>query len=408
MRLGTAVAAFGLLAGIAGACDGNETPEVARPPDGSAGSSGSGGASGSGGSGGADASPTDAPDDVVLPEASSIPVRVGVLPSPAASGDAGPGIADETLAHLDVVAAGARAVTIERRWDALFEGAAQPDAAAWQYLAGIAEVYRDAGRSLLLSLSIVDRALDARPAGVTGAWDAVATKTAAHALVDRSFLTFGEELAYLSFGTEVDRFLSQASPGERAAFVGLVEDSIAYARQHPSAPQGLKLGVTLTADALVAGGSEVASLLSASDVAIVTYHAVDGGFQARPASSAAGDLDALWSAVGGEAGSPQIVLQEVAYPSAEELGGSLDKQRTFFDGLFLALLSRRERFPFVVVRGLNEQRFEECEADAQAVDAPASPAAIAAFCSFGLRDAAGAAKPAWASVVDGLATFSSP
>jgi hypothetical protein len=128
----------------------------------------------------------------------------------------------------------------------------------------------------------------------------------------------------------------------------------------------------------------------------------------RLPSSAPGDLDALWAAIGGDAGSTQIVLQEVSYPSAEENDSSLARQRTFFDGLFVALLSRRERFPFVVVRGSNEQTQEVCEADAVAVGAPGSPQAIAAYCSVGFRDLPGNDKPAWSTVIDALATFSSP
>ena len=357
--------------------------------------------------GGSDASLDGGGDAFVLPEASTIPVRVGIVAVPGAA-DAAPGLAEETLAHLDVIAAGSRSSTIVRRWDDLFSSGTQPVTPAWQYLGGIAKIYADAGRSLLLSLAVVDRADEARPAGVAGAWDSSASGLAGHALVDRTFATFGDELAYLAVGYEADRYLSLASPSERSAFVAFVTDVFDYARAHPSVPKSLKLGVTLSADAVLAGGPEISALLAVSDVAIVSYHAVDESFQARPASASPGDLDALWDAVGGEAGKSEIVLQEVAYPSASAAGSSVEQQRTFFDGLLLALLSRRERFPFVVVRGSNEQTEAACEADAAARGAAGDPAAIAAFCSFGLRTASGDTKPAWAAVVDGLATFSTP
>jgi hypothetical protein len=398
---------LGLLAGVLLGCEGNDNPEVTQRPDAGDGAAGTGGTGSNGDGGDADSQPTDASEEFVLPEASSVVVRVGVLPV-AASADGGPTQANETLAHLEIVAAGSRASTIVRRWDDLFTSATLPEPAAWQYLGGISKLYADAGRSVLVSLAVVDRTLDARPSGVTGTWSSATTISAGHALVDRTFATFGAELAYLAIGNEVDRFLALAPTAEREAFVTFAKSVIDYARAHPSLPPGAKIGVSATTDALTQPSPELAELIAASDVPIASYHAVDASFVARPASAAASDLDALWAAIGGDGGSKEIVLSEVAYPSSSESGSSLEQQRAFFDGLFVALLSRRERFPFVVVRGSHEEPAEVCDAHAVAIGAPGSPAASAAYCSFGLRAAAGDDKPAWGSVVDGLATFSSP
>lgn len=398
---------LGLLAGALLACEGNDNPEITHPPDAGDGASGSGGSGGSGDGGDVDAAPTDAAEEFVLPEASSVVVRAGVLPV-GASTDGGSTAANETLAHLEIVAAGSRASTVVRRWDELFTNATIPNAPSWQYLEGIAKLYADSGRGMLVSLAVVDRTLDARPSGVNGAWSSATTVSAGHALVDRTLAAFGSELAYLAIGNEVDRFLSQASETERDAFVAFAKSVIDYARAHPSLPAGTQIGIGATADALSQPGPELAELVAASDVAIASYHALDPSFSARPASAAAGDLDALWAAIGGDGGAPAIVLQEVAYPSSAESGSSAEQQQAFFDGLFVALLSRRERFPFVVVRGSQEESAEACDAHATAIGAPGSLEASAAYCSFGLRSADGTNKPAWAVVVDGLATFSSP
>jgi hypothetical protein len=397
-----ALVLFGLAAGLLSACA-DEDPPAGTPPTGKAdGAAGFSGSSSTKDGGGGDASAADASDATYLPEASNVVVRVGIAPVPAGAADGGSNHVEETLAHQYVVAAGSRAVTVARRWDALFAGSGQPIEEEWQYLSGVSKLHSGSDRVLLLSLAVVDRTLDARPASLAGAWDSAPVTAAMHALIDRTLSSFGEELGYLSLGTEVDRFLAPMAQSERTAFVAFAKDSLDYARAHPLAPESLKLGVSLSSSSALEGAAPpayLAELANAGDLAFIVHHALDASFQPRPPSSAPGDLDALWKA----AGRP-IVLEQVAYPSE----GSLDKQRAFYDSLFVALLSRRERFPFVAVMGSNERSLADCEADALALDAPGDPSAIAAYCSFGLRGPDGANKPAWASVVDGLVTFSSP
>jgi hypothetical protein len=401
-----ALAVVGLVAGLSFGCNGDERPEVSHSsgkPDGSAGSSGgSAGTDGGGGISGA----SDAAEEFTLPEASNIAVRVGIVPVAASPGDAGPSHVDESIAHQDVVAAGSRAVKIARRWDELFSGPGQPIEPEWQYLSGLAKLHAGNDRALLLSLAVVDRTLDARPAGLADAWDSAQTLAAMHGLIDRSFATFGAELRYLSIGLEVDRFLGVATPNERAAFIAFAKDAFDHARGHALAPSNLVVGVSISAGSFLQAGAapaDLTALASAGDLTFVVYHALDQSSKPRPATAAAGDLDALWKAVGGP-----VVLEEVAYPSEPEEFSSLEQQRAFYDSLFVALLSRRDRFPFVAVRGSNERSLPACEADALALGEPDSPALIAAYCSFGLRGPDGANKPAWASVVDALVTFSSP
>ncbi len=336
-------------------------------------------------------------------------VRVGLVPVPKSSGDAGPTPVDQTDAVLDVLAAGSRGVSFVRRWDSLFVDGTQPRAAVWNQFASLAPVFRDQERSILFALGVVDRTADARPGAVDGVWDANVTETAMQALVDKTYGTFGSELAYLSVGTEIDRYLDTLTDSERGAFVAFVNRTLDYARNHPNRPMGTQVGVTVTVASIVQKTiPEVLELIDASDIAIATYYPLEESFEARHPSGAANDLDELAVALSDDAGTRTVVLQEVGYPSAAETGSSEDQQRVFFDGLFQALLARREQFPFVSINGLHDAHPEVCGGEASALGAPGDPLAIAARCSFGVRHADGGRKTAWSVVLDGMATFAVP
>ncbi len=400
---------FGLAAvlgvALAAACSSSHPPDVVQRDDAGGGAGGVGGKDAS-----ADALVEDAPapdaGDGGLPDAPVGTVRVGIEPT--APPGAGP--TEELQAQLDVLAAGSRGIPLLRRWSELYTTSTQADAQVWARLAGTAELVRNAQRRALLCLAVVDRAVDERPAGLGTSWNAPATLSAVDALIDNAYATFGDELAYLAFGTGVDRYLEKLSVAERPAFVAFLLHALDYAKKHASKPAGAQVGVTATSDGIMDGPStELSELLAASDVAIVTYTPVDSSFSARPPSTAPGDLDAMEGALVADGGAPvPVVLQEVAYPSAAEAGSSEEKQKTFFDGLSQALLARRAHHPFVGIRALHDGEQSSCEAEAVALGAPGNAAAVALSCSLGLRRADGTPKPALSSVYQALATFATP
>ena len=405
-----------LVAGLIGMALGASCSEDGRPEvhQGTGGQSGSAGSAGTGGSD--DGGPQDGAladvGDALGSDAPQPPVRVGIIPVPRAN-DAGPSAGDDTAAQLEVLAAGARGVSVIRRWDQLFVAPSQPNATAWSDLGNIATLYHGAGRGLLLCLSLVDHTLDARPSGVTGSWNSTTTRAALDAAVDKTFATFGDELVALSFGNELDRWLGTASTSERAAMVSLLQHGVDYARGHPARPSAAVIGVTLTWDSLTQGKPvEVPQLAALGDVVVATYYPLDSAFKVRSAGAVSGDLDLLVGALGsdaGEAGAPKpVLLQEVGYPSASECGSSPEQQRTFFVNVFQALSTRRGRFPFLCVNGLYESVPASCSAAAAALGAASNPNAENALCSLGLRQADGSGKPAYDAVLDGLATFASP
>ncbi len=381
-------------------------PEVVAGEPGNEGGAGSGGFDAPYDGPGHDAPPGDGPDSGAE-DAPAAPVALGIVPVPRA-GDASPTPLDEATASLEVLSAGARGVSLVRRWDALYADTGAPDAAAWSRLGVDAVQYRDAGRSLLLCFAVVDRSLDARPAQLAGDWDAPEVLDAMDAAIDDVFATFGPELAYLSFGYELDRRLAESPVADGKGLVALVMHALEHARSHPNRPAGTRVGVTATADALGAPSPELSKLVVASDAVIATYVPVSATFQARLPASAADDLDALAAAVAGDGGARSVVLQEVGYPSAAKAGSSPEQQDAFYVALFQALSSRRDRFPFVSVRGLHDAWPGACAADAEAVGAPANAKAEALYCSLGLKEGDGNPKPAWETMKNALATFADP
>lgn len=403
-----------LLVALASSCSDDDPVDVPHTDNDAGGVSGKGGTGGkpdaaSGGAAG------EAGSDAGVSDAPLAPLRLGVIASPAHAPDAAPGPLDEKRARLETIALGSRAISVSRRWDSLFQGPLAPNPESWGALQGMSLLHAGSDRKILLCVELVDRTLDARPAGSAAGWAEPPVFASLDALVDKVFATFGDELAGLSFGNELDRYLAVASAKNQTDLVALVTHAVTYAKKHPARPPSSSIGVTFGATALAAGTSaEVASLVGISDMVVASYYPVDVGFQARPPTAASQDLDALAAAFTADAGDAEtsaprpVWLQAVGYPSATLAGSSLEQQRAFYEALFQALVTRRERFPFVAVDGLNESTDEACSERAAALGAPGNPAAVALACSLGLVASDGTNKPARDPVESALAAFSKP
>ncbi|MBI3204101.1 MAG: hypothetical protein HYZ29_21375 [Myxococcales bacterium] len=411
-RLGTlrALAAVGLTASLwAVSCSGDGNPEVSKPPADAGDAGGAGGDAGSwDGSGGNGA--TDAGSDADPGDAAVSPLRLGIVPVPPSTTDAGPSPGDEKLAQLDVIALGSRGVSQVLTWKQLFESPAVPAQGQWEKLQAVSQLYQSSGRSLLVCLALVDRTLDARPAGGAASWADSTTVAALDALIDKVLSTFGSELYAVSFGNELDRYFASHDAQSAAGLAALVEHGIGYAKKHPKKLPSLLIGATFSAQSLTGTPTPtIAGLLKKADVAVTTYYPLDATFAARPPSVVAQDLDALESLSAGDAEPPRpILLQEVGYPSAAANKSSPDQQKAFYQALTQALTTRRARFPFVSINGLNDRHPAACASEAAALGAPDGGAAVAARCSLGLRAAGPTDKPAMASVLEALAAFSAP
>ncbi|HEY5372500.1 MAG TPA: hypothetical protein VIK01_02390 [Polyangiaceae bacterium] len=345
------------------------------------------------------------------------PVRLGIVPL-LELGDGGTA-SDNTLAELAVLSAGSRARSLSVRLDQLLDAAGNPSESAFADLAETAALYRARGASILFSIAIVDRAEDARPVALRVSWRSTELRSAIRAVVDRAYATFGQELAYLSFGTDVDRFLALATASDRTNAGACFLQALSYAKAHAQRLPSTQVGVTLSAPGVIAGlAREAHALLAGSDAAIITDYALDASFQAKSVTDALEDLATLDSKLKAQ----PIVLQELAYPSSPLVQSSPEQQQQFYDQVFALLAARRQRFPFVDLYALTDD--DDADARQRALsfgvltagtDAGAAELAqaTAAFDSLGLRGPTGGGpnasqKPAWLSALRALSTFESP
>lgn len=359
---------------------------------------------GSDGSAPYDGGAEDAGDggDAALPDAADAgvaPVILGITPSPRddGDGDGEPTPGDLLQAELITFAAGVRGVAVTRALRDLDPGAPAE-------LAQLGQRYAMHGKRVLFNLALVDGAADGRPAELAALpWDDPAAIDAVRAAVDVVLQSFGDELAYLTFGRDVDGYLA-THPEDRAGFETLVLDACAYAGAHPGGAGALGVGVGFSFPGASAPDPSFAELTEAGTIVALSYLPGLPDGQAAPASEVAGALDAMAAL----ARARPVILQAVGYPSAAEAESSEEKQRLFFATLFDALSPRRAAFPFVNVVELHDPAPAPCEAAvaAQGEDPTGSFAAFA--CSLGLFDQTGAARPAWSEVAAGAAAFAYP
>lgn len=359
--------------------------------------------------------------DADVPDAPVPPVRLGIEPVPRAPSDA-QGVALQ-VAQVESLSAGSRAISVDVRWDEVMDPQLMLRSDRLAQLRALSELVRRANARLSLCLALVDRAIDARPNNSL-AWSSSQAHSAIERTIDALLPLFGEELRYVSFGLEVDRYYRAVPSILRGPFVATLKHALGYAREHSALGAQAQVSVVTTLSAWSAPTPTLRSLLEQSDVALLTYLPLDDQLLARPASVVAGDLDSAYAAIQdavdpNDAGADAtvtarvkpIVLHRVGYPSSAEAGSSEVQQQAFYAGLFQVLKSRRARFPFVSVLGLNDPEPQECEAFrlTLGVDALTYPQrAEAAYCSMGLHTSAGLSKAGWGEALGALATFALP
>jgi hypothetical protein len=350
--------------------------------------------------GGAD----DADADMPTPpydagDAGPAPVLLGVTPTPETKSPAGPTASDELAADLTAVAAGVRSVVISRSFQEVVDNGLE-DAAAK------AAFYAKHKKRVLFNLAFVDRNRDARPAELASLpFDDEVVVAKMESAIDKVLGELGEHLSVLTFGRDVDVFIeAHADQGEAIAY--LAARACDYARQSPSAPPGLRLGVAASFIGTAAKPDALLPLMAASDVVALSYVPGEDGAPPALTSEVATHLDQM-IATAATLQKP-IVLQAVGYPSGPEPQSSPEKQRLFYETFFAALHPRRAAFAWVNVHELHDRWPEACASYAEEQGEPQDGALASFTCSLGLFTAAGEEKPAWGEVLEGAATFASP
>ncbi len=302
--------------------------------------------------------------------------------------------AKELVGAVDLVySSGARGDFEGRTWKSLEARPGRPDVGDLR--GSLDYMGNQRGLALLFNLKVIDTSAKLVPDDLAGvAWDNGNLKSRFHALVDAVKPVTTSHLRYLSIGNEVDVYLS-AHPGEWDAYRSFFQDAVGYV--HTALP-GVKVGVTTTFDgARGPNAQRVAALNAAADVVILTYYPLDGSYRPRTAATASGDF----ATMAGLAGSKPLVLQEVGYPSAGQLGSSEQAEAAFFTNVFAAWNQQGARIAFLNVFALHDLAPSTCDALAGFYGRPGDANLKAYLCSLGLRHANGTPKPAWQATLDG-------
>lgn len=381
-----------------GGCSGDpETSVVVPPPDAGTTEAGADAAPDV-----AEDGPADAPEEVTdgPQDAPSSVVHVALVPTPVTTTDGAVAPGARTDAVLTSLAAGARALVLDESWSELqTEGETDE-------LRGVGAYLRDERARLMLSVPVVDASTDGRPAALQGhPWTGADTRSAMRSMVDQVFDTFGEELAYLSFGIEVDRYLV-AHSSQAGALTSFTIETLDYARAHPKRPPSTRLGVTWSPAAWTDPSFDTSTrdaILEASDATMLAFYGVNEQDDGASPWDALASLATLVQQVEGP-----VVLHRVAYATSPLLGRSEEDQATFVTGLLEFVNERRERIPLVGLASLHDPAPESCFAFAQARDVSSSALPYAFWCSTGLREQDGNPKAGFEAFLVGASRLMGP
>ena len=224
-------------------------------------------------------------------------------------------------------------------------------AGIWSTYDGMGQALREQGQQVLFAVRVVDGAVDARPPYLQGsAWNDPSCREGIHSVIDRTFESFGDELRYLSFAMEVDRFF-ETRPGERAAFEEFATDAMAYARSHAASagpPSGWRNLVCGAVGCCWRGMPRPRGWQPSADAPMVAYEALDATLHALPPAAIATDLQSLAAVDPTRA----LVLHQVAYGSSALVNATPQAQAQFLDELFSAVSDYRGRIAFIGVFAL--------------------------------------------------------
>jgi hypothetical protein len=140
---------------------------------------------------------------------------------------------------------------------------------------------------------------------------------------------FGGQVKWFQFGSEVDSYF-QWHPDEVDDFLQLYRRVRLLLRQ--LAP-GMQVSVNFKEASLPFLNGYLAPLYNESDLLVLTYGPYTDNFVVSPPSVVSTDFQAMLQA----AGSRQLFLQEIAYPSSTANGSSADMQAQFYTNIFSEL-----------------------------------------------------------------------
>lgn len=303
-----------------------------------------------------------------------------------------------TAANL-VYSTGARGIVESYMWSSLEPSAGQY---SLQKLQNDLNFGATQGLQTYLEIQVINTTpREVPPDLINVSWNDPQMKSRFHALLDAIKPLLTSQVAYISVGNEVDVYL-RAHPTEWAAYQSFYEDALAYI--HQTVP-GIHVGVTTTfGGASGAAQANVTALNRMSDIWIFTYYPLGPGFVPNSPQSPLTDFPTMLSL----AGTKQVVLQEVGYPSSTVLSSSEGNQAEFVTQFFQAWQNSGQRIPLLSFSLLHDLTPTICAQANTYYQLPPDPAFQAYFCSLGLRHADDTEKPAWSAFTSGAAANGFP
>lgn len=187
----------------------------------------------------------------------------------------------------------------------------------------------------ILHVRVIDTNQRATPADLMGqAWDAEETAVRLDRLLDAVLPRLEGRVKYFLVGNEIDPYFRQ-HPDEVQAFARLVARAAAHFRK--SVPDA-QISVSTTFSGIEDAG--LRPILDQTTFFALTYYPMSPDFVVRDPST----VDADFPRIIETAGSKQIFLQEVGYPTSATNGGSEEKQAEVFSRVLDRVADNPSRF----------------------------------------------------------------
>jgi hypothetical protein len=188
----------------------------------------------------------------------------------------------------------------------------------------------------ILHIRVIDTNQRAMPADLMGKpFDAEETGVRLDGLLDAVLPRLEGRVKYFLVGNEIDPYFKQ-HPGEVPAFAKLVARAAAHIRARVPDAQ---ISVSTTLDGIEDSG-QLRPILDRTTFFALTYYPLSPDFVVRDPSTVDADFPRILAA----AGSKQIFLQEVGYPTSATNGSSEEKQAEFFSRVLDRVAGNPARF----------------------------------------------------------------
>jgi hypothetical protein len=297
--------------------------------------------------------------------------------------NSGPG--GETQAFEAFLDAGANAIEAPQPWSTL-----EPARGRFR-LEDVAAIVRGVRSISAMQIMVIPAAIETTERSVPRdlphiPWDSPQMIDRYRKLLRRLASNLSRQVRYVSIANEADVYLS-AHPDELPAFLRFARAELA--ELHRLVPW-VKGGVTITYNGLTSARPGIARRLARlGETTIVTYYPLVRGYRMRSPRAPLRDIPRMVRLVRGR----PLVMQEAGYSSASRLHGSPTAQATFVRNVFAAWSRFPRAIPFLSFYTLF---------DPPARDYGGRSDAQIFFCSLGLHDRDGRAKPAWAAFSSGV------